>query len=158
MLVAGLAAAALVLAPSPARPQTAGTPLVLEAVVVRPTEAAPDSLCHLEARLRNTGKAIASSFAFRLELDDHEVGAYRDHLFLDPVAPGESRVLALFSFWTNETGRPLPPSGTIRVELTLEGARWMKQERDGEGVRVWTDLGAVEGLPQTATANVAIRK
>jgi hypothetical protein len=153
-----LAAAALVLAPSRALAQSAGTTLVLEAVVVRPSEAAADTLCHLEARLRNTGKAIASSFAFRLELDDRGVGAYRDHLFMDPVAPGETRVLPLFSFWTNETGRPLPASGLLRVELTLEAARWMKQEKDAEGVRVWTDLGAVEGLPQTATASVAIKK
>jgi hypothetical protein len=132
--------------------------LALEAAVVRPTTAAPDTLCHLEARIRNDGKEIASSFAFRLKLAGHEVGAYRDHLFMDSIAPGETRVLPLFSFWTNETGRPLPASGTIGVELTLESARWMKQEKDAGGVRVWTDLGAVEGLPQTARASVAIEK
>jgi hypothetical protein len=133
-------------------------PLVLEAAVVRPTTAAADTLCHMEARIHNGGKEIASAFAFRLKLDDHDVGAYRDHLFLDPIEPGTTRVLPLLSFWTNETGRPLPASGTLRVELTLESARWMKQEKDAEGVRVWTDLGAVGGLPQTARASVAIEK
>ena len=131
---------------------------MLEAAVVRPATAAPDTLCHLEARIRNGGKTTASAFAFRLQLDGHDVGAYRDHLFMDAIEPGETRVLPLLSFWTNETGRPLPASGTIRVELTLDSARWMKQEKDAEGVRVWTDLGAVEGLPQTARASVAIEK
>jgi hypothetical protein len=134
-----------------------GALLALEAAVVRPITAAPDTLCHLEARIRNGGMEIASNFAFGLKLDGQEVGAYRDHLFMDPIAPGETRVLPLLSFWTNETARPLPASGTIRVELTLEGARWMKQEKDAQGVRVWTDLGAVEGLPQTASASVAIQ-
>jgi hypothetical protein len=133
-------------------------PLVLEAAIVQPTTAAPDTLCHLEARIRNGGKSTASAFSFRLKLDDREVGAYRDHLFMDPIEAGETRVLPLLSFWTNETGRPLPASGAIRVELTLDSARWMKQEKDAEGVRVWTSLGAVEGLPQTARANVAIAK
>jgi hypothetical protein len=141
----------------PVRAQDA-PPLVLQAAVVRPSSAAADTLCHLEARIRNGGKEIASAFAFRLKLDDHDVGAYRDHLFLDPIEPGTTRVLPLLSFWTNETSRPLPASGTLRVELTLESARWMKQEKDAEGVRVWTDLGAVEGLPQTARTNVAIEK
>ena len=138
--------------------QPASAPLVLEAAVVRPSVAAPDTLCHLEVRIRNAGKATASSFAFRVRLDDHDIGAYRDHLFLDPIEPGAARVLPLFSFWTNETSRPLPASGSIRVELTLESARWVKQEKDAEGVRVWTDLGPVEGLPQTASASVAIQK
>jgi hypothetical protein len=158
LLVAGSAAAAMATAPPRTWAQPASAPLVLEAALVRPSQAAPDTLCHLEARIANAGNFTASSFAFRLELDDQDVGAYRDHLFMDPVAPGETRTLALFSFWTNETGRPLPASGALSIELTLESARWMKQEKDAEGVRVWTDLGAVEGLPQTASATVAIQK
>jgi hypothetical protein len=158
LLLTALAAVALELVAPRNGAQSASVPLVLEAAIVRPDVAAPDTLCHLEARIRNSGKATASSFAFRLELEDREVGAYRDHLFLDPVEPGATRVLPLLSFWTNETSRPLPASGTIRVELTLESARWMKQEKDASGVRVWTDLGAVEGLPQTAIASVKIHK
>jgi hypothetical protein len=131
---------------------------VLEAVVVRPTSAPPDTLCHLEARLANRGAAIASSFAFSLKLDGHEIAAYRDHLFMDPIAPGETRTLPLFSFWTNESQRPLPASGTLAVELTLVSARWTKSERDAEGVVVWTDLGAVPGLPQTSRATVKIER
>jgi hypothetical protein len=160
--VRAIVLALVVLAAAVARAPTSGAenaaPLVLEAALVDPTSAAPDTLCHLEARIRNGGEAIASSFAFRLELGDHEVGAYSDHLFMDPIAPGETRALPLLSFWTNETSRPLPASGSLRVELTLESARWMKEERDAEGVRVWTDLGAVEGLPQTALTSVAIER
>jgi hypothetical protein len=152
------ALAALSLALAPAIGAGSEAQVVLEAALVRPTAAPADTLCHLEARVRNTGKTTASAFAFRLKLDDHDVGAYRDHLFLDPIEPGETRVLPLLSFWTNETGRPLPASGVIRVDLSLEAARWMKQEKDAEGVHVWTDLGAVAGLPQTATASVKIEK
>jgi len=157
-----IAAWLVVLMGAAAGPRLAGdeatATLRLEAAVVKPAVAAPDSLCHLEARIRNAGSATASMFAFRLKLDTHDVGAYRDHLFMDPIAPGETRTLRLFSFWTNETSRPLPASGTLAVELTLESARWMKDEKDAEGTRVWSDLGAVEGLPQTVRASVAIKK
>ena len=132
--------------------------LRLEAVLVKPAAARPDTLCHLEARITNGGAHTASAFAFRLSLDAHDVGAYRDHLFMDPIAPGETRTLALFSFWTNETSRPLPASGTLAVELTLESARWMKEEKNAEGVSVWSDLGAVEGVPQTVRASVKIER
>ena len=132
--------------------------LRLEAVLVKPTAARPDSLCHLEARIANDGRETASAFAFRLKLDAHDIGAYRDHLFLDPIAPGETRTLTLFSFWTNETSRPLPANGTLAVELTLESARWMKSAKDADGVRVWSDVGPVEGLPQTVRASVTIEK
>ena len=132
--------------------------LRLEVVVVKPTVARPDTLCHLEARITNGGDQTASAFAFRLSLDAHDIGAYRDHLFLDPIPPGETRTLTLFSFWTNETSRPLPASGTLAVELTLESARWMKEEKDEKGTRVWSDLGAVDGLPQTVRASVKIER
>jgi hypothetical protein len=140
------------------RRQAAAGTLVLEAATVEPKSAGPDTLCHLSARIRNDGKATASGFGFRVELDDREVGVYRDHLFMDPVEPGEARVLPLFSFWTEETGRPLPENGRIVVEVTLLEARWMKEEKDADGTRVWSDLGAVAGLPQTATFTVEIKK
>jgi hypothetical protein len=149
---------AAMLAPSAALGQQASSQLVLETIEVEPKTAAPDTLCHLDARIRNGGKAVASSFAFRVKLDQRELGVYGDHLFLDPVEPGETRSLPLFSFWTDETGRPLPESGRIVVELTLVEARWMKEEKDSDGVLVWSDLGAVEGLPQTASFTVEIEK
>ena len=108
LLVAGLAAGGIMLGTPGSDAQPASAPLVLEAAIVRPDVAAPDTLCHLEARIRNAGRATASSFAFRLKLDDHDIGAYRDHLFLDPIEPGAMRVLPLFSFWANESGRALP--------------------------------------------------
>jgi hypothetical protein len=149
-------AAAVLLGPSRGAGAAEPARLVLEAAEVKPSSAPPDTLCHLRARIRNAGQTTASAFAFRLELDDHEVGVYRDHLFMDPIEPGQTASLELFSFWTNETGRPLPASGTLRVELTLASARWMKQSRDADGTRVWNDAGAVEGLPQTASAAVKI--
>jgi hypothetical protein len=153
------AAMSVVLVGTVAGPRIAGDDapaLRLEAVLVKPAVARADTLCHLEARIANGGARTASAFAFRLALDGHDIGAYRDHLFMDPIAPGETRTLTLWSFWTNETSRPLPASGTLAVELTLESARWMKVEKDADGVSVWSDLGAVEGLPQTARADVKI--
>jgi hypothetical protein len=153
-----VAASMCALAPAGATAREEPAAVRLEAVMVEPATAAPDTLCHLTARIRNAGESTASGFAFRLKLDQQEVGSYRDYLFMDPIVPGETRTLVLWSFWTNETGRPLPESGSIAVELTLSEARWMKEEKDAEGTRVWTDLGAVEGLPQTARASVAIKK
>ena len=123
------AALLVVLAGTIAAPRLAGDEaspaLRLEAALVRPAVARADTLCHLEARITNGGAQTASAFAFRLALDAHDIGVYRDHLFMDPIAPGETRTLPLFSFWTNETSRPLPASGTLAVEHTLESARWM---------------------------------
>jgi hypothetical protein len=138
--------------------EEAAPALRLEAALVKPMVARPDTLCHLEARITNGGRQTASAFAFRLTLDGHDIGAYHDHLFMDPIAPGETRTLTLWSFWTNETSRPLPASGTLAVELTLESARWMKEEKDEKGARVWSDLGAVEALPRTVRASVKIER
>jgi hypothetical protein len=149
--IAALALLAATVLPAAAPAQApAASKLVLEAVEVEPAPAAPDTLCHLEVRIRNGGEAIASAFAFRVRLDEHELAVYRQQIFLDPIAPGETRSLRLYSFWTSETGRPAPASGQLTVEVSLHEARWMRPEKDPEGVLVWKDLGAVEGLPLQA--------
>jgi len=149
-----LAAAIAAAAPGQAPP---ASKLVLEAVEVEPATAAPDTLCHLRARIRNGGDAVASGFVFRVKLDDQELGVYRQQVFLDPIAPGETSSLRLYSFWTTETGRPAPASGRIAVELSLVEARWMRAEKDAEGVLVWQDLGAVEGLPLQARYTLELK-
>ena len=91
-------------------------------------------------------------------VDGRELAVYRNHVFMDPIKPGETRSLRLYGFWTTETGRALPPTGGLTVELSLLEARWMKPEKDTEGTLVWHDLGAVEGLPQVARQTVDIKR
>ena len=135
------------LSPSLAFAQQASPKLVLEAAEVTPGTAAADALCQLRARIKNTGQAIASGFVFGVKLNEHEMGVYRNHVFMEPIQQGETHSLRLYGFWTSETGRPLPAAGDLVIELSLLEARWMKAEKDAGGTLVWSDLGAVEGLP-----------
>jgi hypothetical protein len=138
--------------------QAAKPGLVLEAAEVTPAKAPGDALCQLRARIRNGGEAIAAAFVFAVRVDGKEIPVYRNHVFMDPIEPGETRALRLYGFWTSETGRPLPASGDLDVEVTLQEARWMKVEKDAGGARVWHDLGAVEGLPQTVQRTIEIAR
>ena len=141
---------------APATAQQAAPGLALEAAEVTPAKASADALCQLRARIKNGGTRVATAFVFALKLDGKEIAVYRNHVFMDPIDPGETRSIKLYGFWTSETGRPLPTSGDLTVELTLQEARWMKMEKDAEGARVWQDLGAVEGLPLTTRGTVEI--
>jgi hypothetical protein len=138
------------LAAPAARAEPAASGLALEAIEIEPAAATPSTLCHLRVRIRNGGDRVASSFAFRVELDGRELAAYRNQVFLDPIEPGETRSLRLHSFWTGDAGSPGPEGGRIVVEVTLLDARWMKVERAADGASVWTETGAVEGLPLAA--------
>jgi hypothetical protein len=140
----------------PATAQQAAPKLVLEAAEVTPAKAPADALCQLSARIKNGGNAVATAFVFALKIDGREIAVYRNHVFMDPIDPGVTRAIKLYGFWTSETGRPLPATGDLTVELTLQEARWMKMEKDAQGARVWQDLGAVEGLPQTVEAIVEL--
>jgi hypothetical protein len=130
--------------------------LAFEAAEVEPKAAKADTLCRLRARIRNDGDAVASGFVFRVKLDGKELAVYRDQIFLDPIAPGEARAIPLYNFWTTESTRPAPADGTLDVEVSLIEARWTRGEKDAEGTLVWSDLGAVEGLPLVATYSLKL--
>jgi hypothetical protein len=70
--------------------------------------------------------------------------------------------LALYNFWTGETGRPAPADGKLSVEVSLREAKWMErsvEQAEGEPpVDVWTPTGMVEGLPVTASTVVTLAK
>ena len=121
-----------------------------------PGSAPADALCQLRGRIKNAGQSTAAAFVFAVKLNGQEIAVYRNHVFMDPIKPGETRSLRLYGFWTSETGRPLPASGDLAVELSLLEARWMKGDKDAQGTIVWSDLGAVEGLPQTARQTVEL--
>ncbi|HSG39363.1 MAG TPA: CARDB domain-containing protein, partial [Thermoanaerobaculia bacterium] len=84
------------------------TALVLEKVTVEPASPGADTLCRLSVTLRNTGDRQASALEFAVKVNGREVRAYKERLFLQPVEPGAKREIRLLSFWSNESGRPLP--------------------------------------------------
>lgn len=154
-LMAGGAAPA---GPAEAAADEAPTATVsVEAVVVEPPQLGPDTLCRLKVLLRNRGPRIASQLGFAVRIDGRELPVYRNQLFMFPVRPGsEPAELRLYNFWSTETGRPMPPDGELTVEVTLQEAQWM-DIRDEEGVEVWEPLGAVPGLPSSASVSLPMK-
>ncbi|HUP43253.1 MAG TPA: hypothetical protein VM599_08595 [Thermoanaerobaculia bacterium] len=139
---------------------TAAPLLALEAVQVEapvPGEPpGPESLVRLTVAIANRGERIASALAFTVEVAGQELPVYRNQVFLKAIPPGGTTELRLYNFWTGETGRPAPADGKLTVVVTLEEASWM-EVTDEEGVEVWKPLGAVEGLPVTASTVVTLK-
>ena len=117
----------------------------------------PESLVRLTVAIANRGERIASALVFRVEVAGQELPVYRNQVFLKAIPPGGTTELRLYNFWTGETGRSAPADGKLAVVVTLEEASWM-EVADEEGVEVWKPLGAVEGLPVTASTVVALKK
>lgn len=160
-LLASVLALALA-APSPPGAKAAKAPakaplLAIEEVAVAPAAPGPDTLCKLRVTLRNRGTAPASRLRFAVGIGGREVEAYRDKLWLQALPPGAATEVALYNFWTTETGRPAPKDGKLAVEVTLAEARWMKGEDDGKGAVVWTPAGEVEGLPLARSMTLRVK-
>jgi hypothetical protein len=131
--------------------------LSLEAVDVQPSQPGADTLCRLQVKIRNRGDKIASSLAFRVKLNQQELGVYLNQLFMEAIHPGEVADIKLYNFWTTETSRPYPKGGKMRVEVSLTESRWTKVETDEEGVQVWTPIGDVEGLPVSNSITLQLK-
>ena len=117
-------------------------------------------LCKLTATIENSGSRDAYSFAFDVEVDGHSLPVYEKQIFLQVIEAGQSEQVALFNFWTSETGRPPPADGQLEVVVRLREARWVgvsEIEEEGETVEVWTPLGDVAGLPQTVRRSLALQ-
>lgn len=136
--------------------------LSLEAVTVEgPPTGAPlglESLARLTVSIANRGEEIASSLVFTVTVAGRELPVYRNQVFLKAIPPGGTTELALYNFWTGETGRPAPADGKLPVEVTLTEARWTEVSEDDDGVEVWTPLGPVVGLPVSASTVVTLKK
>lgn len=129
--------------------------LVLETVKVEPASPGADTLCRLSVTVRNTGDRQASAMEFAVKVNGRDVRAYKNRLFLQPISPGTAREIRLLSFWSNESGRPLPADGKLAVEVTLARASWMGKEAK-DGADVWTPLGLAEGLPFTHSLSLSL--
>ncbi|HEY9421854.1 MAG TPA: CARDB domain-containing protein [Thermoanaerobaculia bacterium] len=129
--------------------------LVLESVKVEPASPKADTLCQLSVTLRNTGDRQASAMEFAVKVNGRDVRAYKNRLFLQPIAPGATREVRLLNFWSNESGRPLPADGKLAVEVTLARASWMGKEAK-DGADVWTPLGLADGLPFTHSLSLTM--
>lgn len=131
--------------------------LSLAKLSVEPKVIRAETLCKLSVEVTNTGSSTADAFAFDVLVGGEKLTVYESQLFLDPVKAGETRRLKLFNFWSSETGRELPAQGALTVEVRLREARWVRIE-EVESEQVWTSLGSVEGLPQSASARVEIER
>ena len=134
--------------------------VVLAGIQVTPASPGPDALCRLVATVRNSGDRAVYSFGFDVELNGRALPVYEKQLFLQVIEAGESAEVALYNFWTSETGRPVPEDGRLEVVVRLREARWVEVsevEEDGETVEVWTPVGEVAGLPQAASRTLELK-
>lgn len=154
-----LRAVTLILLLSPVFPawaqEGAKSRLILESVKIEPASPKPETLCRLTVTLRNAGDRQASGMEFGVKINGREVPAYKNRLYLQPIAPGATREIRLYNFWSTESGRPAPADGKLNVEVTLHRAVWMGKESQG-GANVWTPLGAADGLPVTKSLALAL--
>lgn len=133
--------------------------VVIERLEVDPASPGTETLCRLTATLRNGGSRAVYSFGFDVELNGQSLPVYEKQLFLQVIGAGESEEVALYNFWTSETGRPAPANGKLEVLVRLREARWVEVsevEEDGETVEVWTPVGDVSGLPQSVSLTLEL--
>ncbi len=134
--------------------------VVLTGIEVSPAAPGAEMLCKLTATIENTGGQAVYSFGFDVEVNGHSLPVYEKQLFLQVIEAGGAGEVALYNFWTSETGRPPPPDGRLEVLVRLREARWVEVsevEEDGEAVEVWTPVGDVSGLPQTVELTLELK-
>lgn len=134
--------------------------VVIEGIEVTPASPGAETLCRLRATVSNSGSRAVYSFGFDVELNGQPLAVYENQLFLQVIEAGESEQVALYNFWTSESGRPAPADGRVEVLVRLREARWVEvseAEEDGETVEVWTPVGDVAGLPQTVSLTLELK-
>ena len=129
--------------------------LSLEAIEVLPAQPAPDTLCKLRIKVRNSGAQTASRLALSVRINGERLPGYDNLLFFQPLAPGATADVPLYNFWSTETSRPRSKDGKLAVEVEIRKAEWMKLETK-EGAEVWTPAGEVPGLPVSRSSTVTL--
>ena len=133
--------------------------VILESIEITPAAPGPETLCRLTATVTNGGDRAVYGFGFDVELNGRALPVYEKQLFLQVIEAGKSDAVALYNFWTSETGRPAPADGSLAVLVRLREARWVEVsevEEDGETVEVWTPAGDVSGLPQMVSRTLKL--
>ncbi len=159
-VIAVLLAAQLAVAAAPAEGPAEEPDVVLVGIEVTPESPGAETLCRLSATIRNGGARAVYSFGFDVELNGQPLPVYENQLFLQVIEAGASEDIALYNFWTSESGRPAPADGKLEVVVRLREARWVdvsEVEEDGETVEVWTPVGDVSALPQTASLTLELQ-
>ncbi len=134
--------------------------VVLESIAITPAEPGRETLCRLDARVRNNGERAVYRFGFEVELNGKPLPAYKQQIFLQVIEAGASDVVSLYNFWTSETGRPAPLDGRLEVLVRLREAHWVdvsEIQEDGETIEVWTPFGEVAGLPQAVARTLKLK-
>ena len=126
-------------------------PITVEAVLVQPENPGPETLCKLRVRLKNRADRSVSAFGFQVKVNGHELSVYEKQRYLEALAPGETREISLFNFWSTETDRPTLKGGSLQVEVSLVEARWVDMTMEDK-IPVWTLQEPVKDLPSTASA------
>jgi hypothetical protein len=128
----------------------------VESVEILPASPGPDTLCQLRVKVKNGGTHQASALVFAVRINGESLAVYKHQIYLQQIDPGATAEVHLFNFWTTETGRPIPKDGTLRVEVALAEARWVEVKSEG-GAEVVTPVGAVPGLPVSASLTVPLK-
>lgn len=142
--------------PASPEPRATASPLRLTAIEVEPAQPTAETLCRLKVRIENTGDRPITALRFTVTVAGVTLPVYRNQLFLENVAAGETVEVKLYNFWASETGRPAPKNGKLPVEVSLEEARWLKISMDEEGVENWDLLEAVPGLPVASAVTLPL--
>lgn len=133
---------------------------MIEGIEVTPASPGAATLCRLRATISNRGGRAVYSFGFDVELNGQSLPVYENQLFLQVIEAGESEQVALYNFWTSESGRPAPANGKLEVLVRLREARWVEVSEvveDGETVEVWTPVDDVAGLPQSVSLTLELK-
>ena len=131
--------------------------ITIEAVTVEPSSPAADTLCKLRVTVKNHGTETASQLDFKVKINDQMLPVYRNQLFMFPLEAGKSSEIKLYNFWSTETSRPTSKDGKLTVEVSLVAAQWTKISME-EDVEVWQPLGEVEGLPQSKSVTLEMKR
>jgi len=131
--------------------------ITIEAITIEPSSPADDTLCKLHVTLKNHGTETASQLDFKVKINDQMLPVYRNQLFMFPLEAGASSDIKLYNFWSTETSRPSPKDGKLTVEVSLVAAQWTKISME-EDVEVWQPLGEVEGLPQSKSVTLEMKR
>lgn len=131
--------------------------VTVEAVIVEPDNPGPDTLCRLKVKLRNAHDQVASQLGFTVAINGRALPVYANQLFYYPLEPGGTTEMPLYNFWTTETSRPAPADGKLSITVTLDEAEWMGISVGEDGVETWKPLGAVAGLPSSASITLKLR-